>query len=108
MNGETILPEGRKYVLHPVANTGSGGESIDVTDIVHPEFAEIAVRACHSVPGMIHAGIDIIAQDISMPAKAQRYTVIETNTMPDIALHHFPVHGIPRDAARALLECLFM
>lgn len=107
MTENSVLEKGRKYVLHPVANIGAGGESVDVTDRVHPEFAQIAVRACKAVPGMLHGGIDLIAQDISAPPSGQDYAVIETNSVPDIALHHFPSRGQPRDAAGAALDSLF-
>ncbi|WP_158659368.1 hypothetical protein [Paracoccus denitrificans] len=107
MTDESILESGRTYVLHPVANIGAGGESVDVTEHVHPEFARIAVRACKAVPGMLHGGIDLIAEDISEPPDSQDWAVIETNSVPDIALHHFPTRGVPRDAAGALLDHLF-
>lgn len=107
MTKDSVLEKGKKYVLHPVANIGAGGESVDVTDRVHPEFAKIAVQACKAVPGMLHGGIDLIAQDISAPPSGQDYAVIETNSVPDIALHHFPSRGQPRDAAGAALDSLF-
>lgn len=107
LTDESVLERGRHHVLHPVANIGAGGESVDVTEQVHPEFSRIAVRACKAVPGMVHGGIDLIAQDISQPPGSQDWAVIETNSVPDIALHHFPTRGVPRDAAGALLDHLF-
>jgi UDP-N-acetylmuramoyl-L-alanyl-D-glutamate--2,6-diaminopimelate ligase len=107
MDENTVLEKGRKHILHPVANIGAGGESVDVTELVHPEFSQIAVRACKAVPGMLHGGIDLIAEDISKLPSSQVWAVIETNSVPDIALHHFPSEGTPRDAAGALLDHLF-
>lgn len=107
LSPDSILPAGQRLQLHPVANIGAGGESTDVTDQVHPEFARIAVRACRAIPTMEYSGIDLIAQDISRPPDDQSWAVIETNSTPDIALHHFPSHGAGRDAAGALLDYLF-
>jgi len=107
MDEDSVLAEGQNYILHPVANIGGGGESVDVTEYVHPEFAQIAVRACKAVPGMLHGGIDLITEDISRAPDSQPWAVIETNSVPDIALHHFPSRGVPRNAAGALLDHLF-
>lgn len=107
MSPDTVLPEGQNYQLHPIANVSAGGESNDVTDTVHPEFARIAVRACQSIPTMVFSGVDVIAEDISKHPDGQEWAVIEVNSTPDIAMHHFPSHGTPRDAAGMLLDYLF-
>jgi hypothetical protein len=78
-----------------------------VTERVHPEFAEIAVRACRTLPGAIHCGVDLLAEDIETSAAGQRWAICEVNTCPDIALHHFPTHGTARDVAGDLIEHLF-
>lgn len=107
LSADCVLSEGQKILLHPVANIGMGGESIDVTEDVHPEFSKIAIRALKAIPGMFHGGIDLIAPDISKHPDSQTWAVIESNSVPDLAMHHFPTHGTPRDAAGALLDILF-
>jgi D-alanine-D-alanine ligase-like ATP-grasp enzyme/acylphosphatase len=104
---DSVLESGRRVTLHPVASMGTGGESVDVTDDVHPDFREIGVRACEALPGVVNAGVDLLADDISGPADGQEWAVCEVNTCPDIALHHFPVFGKPRDTAGVLIEHLF-
>jgi D-alanine-D-alanine ligase-like ATP-grasp enzyme/acylphosphatase len=103
----SILPAGQRLYLHLVANIGGGGESVDVTETVHPDFAEIAVRACKALPSTIHCGIDLLAEDITQPACQQTWAICEVNTCPDIAMHHFPAAGMPRDVAGDLIEHLF-
>ena len=103
----SVLPEGQRVYLHLVANLGGGGESVDVTEIIHPDFAEIAVRACRTLPGAHHCGIDLLAEDITRPACQQTWAICEVNTCPEIAVHHFPAVGMPRDAAGDLIEHLF-
>lgn len=103
----SVLPDGQRVYLHLVANLGGGGESVDVTEIVHPDFAEIAVRACRTLPGAHHCGIDLLVEDITRPERQQKWAICEVNTCPDIAVHHFPAVGMPRDAAGDLIEHLF-
>lgn len=107
LSAESVLPEGERIELHPVANIATGGESVDVTDDVHPDFARIAESAAGAIPDCFMVGVDLLVPDISQPAEGQGYAVIELNTNPDIAMHHFPIIGQPRDAAGALVETLF-
>jgi D-alanine-D-alanine ligase-like ATP-grasp enzyme/acylphosphatase len=104
---DSILESGRRVTLHPIANIGAGGESVDVTDEVHPDFREIGVRACGALPGTANVGVDLLVDDISAPAEDQEWAVCEVNSRPDIGMHHFPVWGTPRDAAGVLIEHLF-
>ena len=103
----TVLEEGQYLRLHSVANIGSGGESRDVSEIMHADFTPIAVRARKAVFDAAYAGIDLLAEDIAKAPHEQRWMVIEVNTNPDVALHHFPCEGVPRNAAGAILEHLF-
>lgn len=104
---ESVLKADRTVQLHAVANIGAGGDSIDVTHMVHPDFADIAVRAGRSIPGAFHAGVDLLVDDITKPAAGQTYGVCEVNTRPDVALHHFPLQGPARDAAGVMIEAMF-
>jgi len=107
MNGRTVLESGHYLQLHAVANIGSGGESADVSDIVHPDWAEIAVRTRTAVFNPLHIGFDLIAEDIARSPHNQRWVVIEVNANPDMGLHHFVTNGQARDTAGALIEALF-
>lgn len=107
ITANTLLKRDQYLRLHAVANIGSGGESRDVSEIMHPEFTAIAVSARKAVFDAPYAGIDLLAQDIAQSPHEQRWTVIEVNTNADVALHHFPSSGLPRDAAGALVQHLF-
>lgn len=104
---QSVIPDGVRIELMPVANIGTGGDSVDVTDMVHPGFAEIAVSAAHAIPGCFYAGVDLLVPDISRSPAEQTYVVCEINTRCDIGLHHFPISGQARDAAGALIEAMF-
>lgn len=107
LNQNAIPDAGRILQLDTVANTGVGGTSQDVTDNVHPNFAPIAVKARRAVFDPPHVGIDLVAQDISLPPDKQTWSIIEVNTNPDLSVHHFPTAGQPRDVAGSLIEHIF-
>ncbi|WP_274631320.1 acylphosphatase [Arvimicrobium flavum] len=107
LSTDSVLTSGERLYLHLVANIGGGGESIDVTGTVHPDFADIAVRARKALPSAIHCGVDLLAEDITRSPGEQRWAICEVNSVPDIAMHHFPISGTPRDVAGELIEHLF-
>ena len=107
LNLDSILSEGQQVGLSKVANIGTGGESEDITEIIHPGFAEIAIRAKEALWGVSHVGIDLLTEDISRSPESQCWAICEVNTNPDLALHHFPSYGLARDAAGQLIEHLF-
>jgi len=106
LNIHSVLERGRRLQLHTVANIGAGGESCDKSDDIHPDWAELMVKARVAVFNPIHVGIDLIAEDVSESPHHQRWTIIEVNTNPDLAMIHFPGEGTPRDLAGALLDAL--
>lgn len=107
ITSETVLPKGELVQLQGVANIGSGGDSVDVTEFVHPEFQDIVEQAWRVVPPSAYCGFDLIAEDVALPAKSQDWSIIEVNVNADVALHHFPWEGQARDAAGVLIDSLF-
>lgn len=103
----SVLTKGLRVILTLTANTALGGANLDVTDRVHPGFAEIAIRARAAIPGTVHVGVDLLAADISRSPAEQDYAICEVNAQPDLAFHHLPIEGPARDAAGALIEGLF-
>lgn len=107
LSENSVLQHGEKFVFHKVANVGRGGDSVNVTNSVHPDFIEFLNRLGSKFQDMQFCGLDLIAQDISSSLAGQEYTVIELNVNCDLALHHFPVSGGPEDAAGAVIDSLF-
>jgi D-alanine-D-alanine ligase-like ATP-grasp enzyme/acylphosphatase len=105
-NKQSVLESGRRLQLHTVANIGAGGESRDLSEATHPDWAEIMVKARIAVYNPIHVGIDLIAEDVSQSPHNQRWAIIEINTNPDLAMIHFPGEGASRDLAGALIDTL--
>lgn len=103
---DSIPARDQVVFLRQTANLSTGGIACDVTDLVAPENARLAVRAAEIV-GLDVAGVDMIASDISQPISTAPGTIIEVNAAPGIRMHHFPSRGNPRDAAGAIIDYLF-
>jgi len=104
---ESIPEPGVRVILKRVSNISQGGDSVDITDQVHPGMKALAVTALNAIPGLIYGGLDIIAQDHSAPPDGQRTVVLEINWHSMIRMHHAPAIGTPRDVAGAIVDHLF-
>ncbi|MEG6585211.1 cyanophycin synthetase [Dendrosporobacter sp. 1207_IL3150] len=92
--------------IRDCANLSAGGTAVDVTGIVHPENIKLTERAARLV-GLDVAGIDLVAEDITVPVKYGNGAIIEINAAPGIRMHHYPTAGKPRDVAGHIVEYLF-
>lgn len=79
----TVPPAGEHLFLLDNANLSTGGMSIDVTDAIHPGFADIAVRATRAL-GLRLAGVDILCDDIASDATGQTWHILEVNAAPGL------------------------
>ncbi|OTG86499.1 hypothetical protein B9T31_08405 [Acinetobacter sp. ANC 4558] len=104
---DSIPKVNEKIQLLDAVNIGSGGESIDQTDNIHPDWINIAVNARKAVLGPYHVGLDLMAEDISKSPHKQKWSIIEVNTNPDLGLQIFPEKGFPRDIGMSLLDNIF-
>jgi cyanophycin synthetase len=103
---EYIPQAGEVIFLRDNANLSTGGSARDVTDFIHPYNYNLAIRVTKQI-GLDVAGIDVVAEDISLPIKEGTGAIIEVNAAPGIRMHHHPVSGKPRDAAGAILDFLY-
>ncbi|MEI9938211.1 MAG: cyanophycin synthetase [Pseudomonadota bacterium] len=101
LSERSVLQSGASATLHH-----NGDLTIDETDRLHPETAEQCVLAARSV-GLDVAGIDLIAEDISLPLEAQGGAVIEVNSSPGLIMHLKPLVGSPRPVGEAIIGQLF-
>jgi cyanophycin synthetase len=96
--------------LCDTANLSTGGTSRDVTDVVHPDVADLCRRAAEVV-GLDVAGIDLRLPDIGapLPPYGERVDrgIIEVNAAPGLRMHLQPVEGAPRDVATAIVDTLY-
>ncbi|MCP4327055.1 MAG: hypothetical protein GY791_01275 [Alphaproteobacteria bacterium] len=101
------IPEpGRRLYLRDRPNLSTGGSSIDVTDDVHPENRDLAIRAARAI-GLRVCGVDLIIPDISKSYREVGGAVCEVNGFPGLRMHYAPSVGEPRDVAGEILAAVF-
>ena len=102
----TVLDEGQIFYLRSTANLSTGGTAIDVTDIVHPDNRDMAVRAIKAI-GLDVGGVDFLTDDISKSYKEIGGGICECNAAPGFRMHVAPSEGKPRDVAGKVIDMLF-
>ena len=105
-DAETVLPKGEIFYLRDTANLSTGGTAIDLTDAVHPDNREMAVRAIQAV-GLDVGGVDFLTDDISESYKDVGGAIVEVNAAPGFRMHVAPSEGKPRDVAGKVIDMLF-
>lgn len=85
----SIIPRGARVYLLDNANLSTGGDAIDVTSVIHPEFKKIAVRLTHDM-GLRFCGVDLMTQG-GITEKPGSYWILEVNAAP--GLDHYVKTG---------------
>ncbi|MGI9252600.1 MAG: acetate--CoA ligase family protein, partial [Thermomicrobiales bacterium] len=106
MTLESVPEDGEFIQLKLTGNMSTGGTSIDRTDDIHPDNAQIARQAAMTV-GLDVAGIDFITPDISRSVREVRGAIVEVNAGPGFRMHTHPTEGHPRHVGRAVVDMLF-
>lgn len=89
----SIPLKGERIFLLNNANLSSGGDSVDVTNTIHPAFREIAVKLTKDM-GLRLCGVDLMIKgDISRAPDT--YWVIEINSAP--GLDHYAQQGVAQE-----------
>ncbi|WP_336734793.1 cyanophycin synthetase, partial [Chryseobacterium sp. VD8] len=103
---ETVPQKGEVVYLKSTANLSTGGTSIDVTDMVHPENITMAERISKII-GLDVCGIDIMAENLTQPLKESGGAIIEVNAAPGFRMHLAPSEGLPRNVAAPVVDMLY-
>ncbi|MGQ0646579.1 MAG: cyanophycin synthetase [Gemmatimonadaceae bacterium] len=103
---ETVPLPGEKVYLRLTANLSTGGTASDVTDVVHPDNVEMAVRAIKAI-GLDVGGVDFLTNDITQSYKDMGGAICEVNAAPGYRMHMAPSDGKPRDVAGRTIDMLF-
>jgi len=106
VNRDTVLPDGEVFFLRSTANLSTGGTAIDMTDVVHPDNREMAVRAIRAI-GLDVGGVDFLTPDITKSYKEMGGAIVEVNAAPGFRMHVAPSDGKPRDVAGKVMDMLF-
>jgi cyanophycin synthetase len=103
---ESVPPVGDEVYLRLTANLSTGGTATDMTDVVHPDNAEMAVRAIQAI-GLDVGGVDFLSPDITQSYNDVGGAICEVNAAPGFRMHSTPSEGRPRDVAGKVIDMLF-
>jgi cyanophycin synthetase len=103
---ESIPPVGEQVFLRSTGNLSTGGTATDLTDLVHPDNIEMAVRAVKAI-GLDVGGVDFLSTDITESYKEIGGAICEVNAAPGFRMHMAPSEGRPRDVGGAVMDMLF-
>ena len=88
LHWDSVIPNNQTIYLLDNANLSSGGEAVDFSETIHPDFQKLAINITKDI-GLRLAGVDILTHDITMPMTD--YTLIEVNGSP--GLDHYAASG---------------
>ena len=103
---DSVPAPGETVYLRSTANLSTGGTATDVTDIIHPDNRDMAVRAVRAI-GLDVGGVDFITPNIAESYKSIGGAICEVNAAPGFRMHVAPSEGTPRDAAGPVIDMLF-
>ncbi len=103
---DSVLKKGEELWLKPTANLSTGGTATDVTDLVHPSNVMMAERIARII-GLDICGIDIMADDLTVPITENGGAVLEVNAAPGFRMHLDPTDGIGRNVAEPVIDMLY-
>ncbi|OUT72244.1 MAG: cyanophycin synthetase [Crocinitomicaceae bacterium TMED16] len=103
---DSILTENETLYLKSTANLSTGGTSVDVTDLMHPENVFIAERISRVI-GLDICGIDIMAPNLTQSLKENGGVILEVNAAPGFRMHLAPSEGLPRNVAAPVIDMLY-
>ncbi len=103
---ETVPRKDEVVYLKSTANLSTGGTSIDVTDMMHPENIFLCERISRVI-GLDICGVDIMAENLTQPLKENGGCILEVNAAPGFRMHLAPSEGLPRNVAAPVIDMLY-
>lgn len=103
---ETVPAQDEIVYLKSTANLSTGGTSVDVTDLMHPENIFLSERISRVI-GLDVCGIDIMAENLTQPLKENGGVILEVNAAPGFRMHLAPSEGLPRNVAAPVIDMLY-
>jgi cyanophycin synthetase len=100
---ESIMSKNEIAYIKKSSCLAEGGETRDVTDMVHADIEKICVAAS-KVVGKYLVGIDVMCDDIRKDPSRQSFHIIEINGKPDLYIHYDPTHGKTRNVVEDIVR----
>lgn len=100
---DSVLAKGLRIELLDNANLSAGGESVDVTDTVHPKYRALAIKLTKDM-GLRLCGVDfMIDGSIEEKPVEGKFVVLEINSAP--GLDHYASQG---EKQKRVVEDLYL
>ncbi|MES2545414.1 MAG: cyanophycin synthetase [Bacteroidota bacterium] len=103
---DSVPKNGEILYLKSTANLSTGGTSVDVTDMMHPENIFLCERISRVI-GLDICGVDIMAENLTQPLKENGGCILEVNAAPGFRMHLAPSEGLPRNVASPVIDMLY-
>jgi len=106
LTAESVPAPAQVVPLRSTANLSTGGTATDVTDVIHPDNRDMAVRAVRAI-GLDVGGVDFLTRNIAESYRSIGGGICEVNAAPGFRMHVSPSEGMSRDAAGPVIDMLF-
>ncbi|MBP2623895.1 bifunctional glutamate--cysteine ligase GshA/glutathione synthetase GshB [Streptococcus oricebi] len=105
---EDVLEKGVTVYLRGNSNISTGGDSVDVTEDMHPSYKELAAQMAQAMK-VWACGVDLIIPDSSLAASKEEphSTCIELNFNPSMYMHTYCAQGPGQALTPKILAKLF-
>src|SRR3546814_523927 len=91
-SADSVPTDGEIVYLRSTANLSTGGTATDVTDIIHPDNRDMAVRAVRAI-GLDVGGVDFITPKIAASYKSLGVALCVVTAAPGFSTHVAPSEG---------------
>ncbi len=103
---ESVLPAGQVVDVKPTGALAAGGNTVDMTAEIHPDNADLAVRAVAAL-GLEIGGVDLLMPDIGQTYKETGGAVCEVNARPGLRSHMNDDGAIPQHIVGSIMDLLY-
>ncbi|KXT75919.1 bifunctional glutamate--cysteine ligase GshA/glutathione synthetase GshB [Streptococcus sp. DD12] len=106
LNPDSVPEPGAIVYLRENSNVSTGGDSIDVTDQMHPSYKQLAAQMAQSIDAWV-CGVDLIIPEASQAYDGQNAVCLELNFNPMMYMHTYCAKGPGQAITPRILDKLF-
>ncbi len=103
---DDVPEKGRTVFIRSPSSVHAGGSAYDISESVHPDNRDVAVRASLAV-GLDIAGIDLLTPDITRSWREVGGGICEVNDLPGLDVHEIAESETERDYGGMVLDAIF-
>ena len=100
---DSIPEKGAVIEIGRFGGRSSGGETREMPGEIHPKLREYVEKAARLMRVPL-VGFDLIIPDPESDPDAQKWGILEANTVPFIEIHNDPLEGKPSNVAAAVWD----